>query len=154
MNRIFLFHGNLTLLESTEKCWLEQDLNLHLWDTGLTVNLLSYQVHRVWRQVFIELKCMRYSHNNLMLIHDRMYSVSIPHVSQNHLQKYTWTVTEIFFFMIIWHCQSQLQKCWLEWDLNSHLQDTGPPLYLLSYWVHRDWRWVFIQLKCKRYSHL
>ena len=30
------------------------------------------------------------------------------------------------------------EKCWLEWDLNSHLWDTGLPVYLLSYWVHRD----------------
>ena len=44
------------------------------------------------------------------------------------------------------------RKCWLERDLNSHLRDTGSPLYLLNYRVHRDWRWVFIQFKCTRYS--
>ena len=36
-------------------------------------------------------------------------------------------------------------KSWFEWDLNSHLRDTDPPLYLLSYQVHRAWRRVFIQ---------
>ena len=30
-------------------------------------------------------------------------------------------------------------KCWVERGLNSHLRDTGPPLYLLNYRVHRDW---------------
>ena len=55
-------------------------------------------------------------------------------------------------FTIKLHCWSQLKKCWLEWDLNSHLQDTGLLLYLLSYWVHGDWRRVFIQFRCTRYS--
>ena len=44
------------------------------------------------------------------------------------------------------------EKCWLERHLNSHLRDTGPPLYMLSYRVHRDWRRVFIQIKRTRYS--
>ena len=43
------------------------------------------------------------------------------------------------------------EKCWLEWNLNLHLWDTGPPLYLLSYWVCRDWRQVFTQLNCTKY---
>ena len=38
----------------------------------------SYQVHRDWRQVFIQFKCIRYSHNNFTLIHERMCNVSIP----------------------------------------------------------------------------
>ena len=42
-------------------------------------------------------------------------------------------------------------KCWLERDLNSHFRETGPPLYLLSYRGHRDWKRVFKQLKCTRY---
>ena len=46
------------------------------------------------------------------------------------------------------------EKRWLEWDLKLHLRDTGPPLYLLSYRVHRDWRRVFIQLMCTRYDHI
>ena len=33
-------------------------------------------------------------------------------------------------------------KSWLELDLNSHLRDSGPPLYLLSYRANRDWRRV------------
>ena len=44
------------------------------------------------------------------------------------------------------------EKRWLERDLNSHFRDTVPPLYLLSYRVHRDWRRDFIQFKCTRYS--
>ena len=44
------------------------------------------------------------------------------------------------------------EKGWLKRDLNSLLRDTGPPVYLLSYRVHRDWTRVFIQLKCTRYS--
>ena len=48
--------------------------------------------------------------------------------------------------------QKSIEKCWLERDLNSHIRDTGPPLYLLSYRVHRDWRRVFIQFKYTRYS--
>ena len=30
--------------------------------------------------------------------------------------------------------------CWLEWDLELRLRDTGRLLYLLSYRVHRNWR--------------
>ena len=37
-------------------------------------------------------------------------------------------------------------------DLNSHLWDTGLPLYLLSYRIHWDWRRVFIEFKCTGYS--
>ena len=44
------------------------------------------------------------------------------------------------------------EKCWLERDLNSHLQDTGPPLYLLNYRIHRDWRRVLYDLSA-RYIH-
>ena len=58
----------------------------------------------------------------------------------------------ILFFMIIWHCRSQLKHVDSNGIMNSHLWDTCPPLYLLNYRVHRDWRRVFIQLKCTRYS--
>ena len=33
-------------------------------------------------------------------------------------------------------------KSWLELDLKSHLQDSGPPFYLLRYGSNRDWRRV------------
>ena len=56
------------------------------------------------------------------------------------------------FLMIIWHCRSQLKKCWFERDLSSQLRDTGPPLYLLSHRVHRDWRRVLSNFNCTRYS--
>ena len=60
------------------------------------------------------------------------------------------------FFFFFFHDNLTLpksaEKCWLQQYLNSHLRDTGLPLYLLSYRVHRDWRRVFIQFKCTRYS--
>ena len=37
-----------------------------------------------------------------------------------------------------------VEKCRLERDLNWHLRDTSPPLYLMGYRVHRDWKRVFI----------
>ena len=45
------FRDNVTLLKSTEKCWLERNLNSHLRDTGPPLYLLSYRVHRDWRSV-------------------------------------------------------------------------------------------------------
>ena len=60
-----IFHDILTLPKSTEKYWLQQDLNSHLWYTSPPLYLLSYQVHRDWRRVFIQLKCTRYSRNKL-----------------------------------------------------------------------------------------
>ena len=72
-----IFHDNLTLPKSTEKCWLELDLNSHLRDTNPPLYLLSYRVHRDWRRVFIQIKCTRYSRDNLTLIHERMCSISI-----------------------------------------------------------------------------
>ena len=45
------------------------------------------------------------------------------------------------------------EKFWIERDLNSHLRHTCPPLYLLNYRVHRDWRRVLIQIKYTTYSH-
>ena len=38
-------------------------------------------------------------------------------------------------------------KSWLELGLSSHLRDSGPPLYLLSYQANSDWKWVFIQTR-------
>ena len=77
-----VFHDNLTLPKSTEKCWLERNLNSHLRDTGPPLCLLNDRVHRDWRRVFIQLKCTRYSRDDLTLIHERMCSVSI--LFQNH----------------------------------------------------------------------
>ena len=62
-----IFHDNLTLPKSAEKCWLERDLNSHLRDTRPPLYLLSYRVHGDWRRVLIQLKCMRYSRDNLTL---------------------------------------------------------------------------------------
>ena len=84
-NRIF--HDNLTLPKSTEKCWLKRDLNSHLRDTCPPLFLLSCRVHRDWRRVFIQLKRKRYSPDNLTLIHERMCSFSF--LFQNHPQRYT-----------------------------------------------------------------
>ena len=54
--------------------------------------------------------------------------------------------------MIFWNCQRQLWwKSCLERDLNSHLRDSGPPLYLLSYRVNRDWSRVLIHFKWKTF---
>ena len=69
----------------------------------------------------------------------------------------TWTAkltqnTELKFFHDNLTLPKSTEKCLLEWDLNSHFRDTGPPLYLLSCRVHRDWRRVFIQFKRTRYS--
>ena len=36
--------------------------------------------------------------------------------------------------------------------INSHLRDTGPPLCQVTYRIHGDWKRVFIQFKCTRYS--
>ena len=35
---------------------------------------------------------------------------------------------------ILW---GQRKNCWPKWNLNSHLRDTGPSLYRLSYWAQR-----------------
>ena len=70
------FPGNLTLLESTEKCWLKWDLNSHLRDTGLLLYLLSYRVHRdpegvssnpTWVNVFQLTTAVSDCHENLLL---------------------------------------------------------------------------------------
>ena len=53
-----VLHNNLTKPKSTEKCWLEWDLNSHLRDTGPP-------------RVFTQLKCTRFSRDNLMFIHER-----------------------------------------------------------------------------------
>ena len=98
------FHDDLTLPKSSKECWLEWDLNSHLWDADPPLYLLSYRVHREWRRVLIHFKCTRYSRDNLTLIHEKMCSVSI--LFQNHAQRYTWTETS----MIIWHCRSQLKS--------------------------------------------
>ena len=58
---------NLTLPKSTEKCWLERDLNSHLRDTGPPLYLLSYRVHRESRRAFIQFKYTRYSRDHLTL---------------------------------------------------------------------------------------
>ena len=71
-----IFHDNLTLPKSTQKCWLEQGLNSYVRDTGLPLFLLSYRVHRDCRRAFIQLKCTRYSRDNLTLIHERVCNVS------------------------------------------------------------------------------
>ena len=57
------------------------------------------------------------------------------------------------FFMIIWHCRSQLKNVESSGIWTRIFRDTGPPLYLLSYRAHRDWRRVLIQLKYTTYSH-
>ena len=54
---------------------------------------------------------------------------------QNHPQRYTWKET----FHDNLTLPKSVEKCWLERDLNSHLRDTSPPLYLLSYRVHLNW---------------
>ena len=59
-------------------------------------------------------------------------------IFQNHPQRYTWSET----FHDNLTLPKSTEKCRLERDLNSHLRDTGLLLYLVSYWVHRDWRRV------------
>ena len=101
---------------------------------------------------FIQFKCTRHSRDNLTLIHERMCSVAI--VFQNHPQRYTWTET----FHDNLTLPKSTENCWLERHWNSHIRDTGLPLYLLSFRIHRDWRrvlstrrigipkvWVFIR---------
>ena len=92
-----LFHDNLTLLKSTEKCWLEWDLNSHLWDTGLLLYLLTYWAHWDWMWVFVQRKHMRCSCNNFF----NFFSTSFNHsqyflvdfgcvrLSWNNLSSYT-----------------------------------------------------------------
>ena len=48
---------------------------------------------------------------------------------KNHGLSQLWT--EIFHDNLT--LPKSTEKCWLEWDFNSHLRDTGPPLYLLGY---------------------
>ena len=75
---------------------------------------LSYRVHRDWKRVFIQLKCTRYSCDNLTLIHERMFSVSI--LFQNHLQRYTWT--EFFNYN---HFSVDFGSVRLSWKIIVHL---------------------------------
>ena len=49
-------------------------------------------------------------------------------------------MSTVYMLMIFWHWKSTEKCCWLEWDLHLHLRDTGLPVFLLSYRVHRNWR--------------
>ena len=74
-------------------------------------------------------------------------TLQIYFISISESSSVTWT--EIFYDNLT--LPKLTEKCWLERGLKSHLRDTGSPLYLLSYRLHRDLRRVFIQFKCTKY---
>ena len=113
---------------SVIKSRLELDLNSHLRDPGPPLYLLSYRTNRDWRRVLtissarnIFMTTWTPSKQGCAVF--RFYYRTMPR--RNLKREFlTWFLTL---------SKSSVIKSWLELDLNSHLRDSGPPVYLLSY---------------------